>query len=251
MSDLDPARIVSMLANGLGRPYLYLASTRSTQDLLRDSDHPHGAVAVAEHQTAGRGRSGRRWDAAEGEALLCSILLRLPPQAPPPPQLSLVAGLAVAAAIEDLAGVAAVVKWPNDVLVEGRKLSGILLEAAGATVVCGIGINVNQGAASLPAATRLPATSLRIACGRPFDRGVLLAALLQELERRYTAWLAGGLPVLAAELDGHHALRGREVVVDARVGRAGPITRDGRLEVEFADGSVALVESGEVDQLSR
>ena len=138
-------------------------------------------------------------------------------------------------------------KWPNDVLVGGRKVAGILLEAAGGVVVCGIGINVNQEPRDLPASTRLPATSLRIAAGRPFDRGIVLASLLAELERRYEEWLADGLAGLAVELERRNALRGRRVRVGGRQGRAGTIAPDGRLTVALDRGGTTLVESGEVE----
>ena len=185
MSDLSPAVVQPLLRGSFGTPYLYAQETTSTQDTLAGSDHPHGSVAVAEHQTAGRGRSGRSWEDAPSAALLFSLLLRLPVEAPPP-QLSLVAGLAVATAIENETGLRSAVKWPNDVLVDGRKVAGILLEASSPLVVCGIGINVNQDTGNLPRETRLPATSLRVAADRTFDRGVVLAAALDELERDTT-----------------------------------------------------------------
>ncbi len=235
-----------LLRGGLGEPYLYAPETTSTQDLLRAGDHPHGAVAVAEHQTAGRGRSGRTWDDAGSTALLFSVMLR-PPPASPLPQLSLVAGLAVAIALERETGARALLKWPNDVLVDGRKVAGMLLEASGASVVCGIGINVNQAESELPTPTRTPAVSLRIATGRPFDRGVLLAAVLGELEGRYADWLAAGLAGLADPLEQRNALRGRLVRVAGRSGQAGAIAPDGRLTIVLGRGDTVLVESGEVE----
>jgi BirA family biotin operon repressor/biotin-[acetyl-CoA-carboxylase] ligase len=246
MSDLAPERVEPLLAGSLGTPYLYASDIGSTQDVLRDGHHPHGAVAVAEHQTAGRGRSGRVWQDATGQALLFSVLLR-PEPGKPLQQLSLVAGLAVAAAVSREAGVAAAVKWPNDVLVEGRKVAGILLEASGTTVICGIGVNVNQAEGDLPARTRLPATSLRIAAGRPLDRGQLLATLLHELEVRYGRWLHDGLVTFRHELEARNALRGRAVVVDGRRGIAGEIASDGRLEVALDGGETVLIDSGEVE----
>ena len=246
MSDLVPERVGPLLGGTLGRPYLYAVEVGSTQDVLRESGHPHGAVAAAEHQTAGRGRSGRVWEDASGQALLFSVLLR-PPAGTPFPQLSLVAGLAVAAAVSGEAGVEAAVKWPNDVLVGGRKVAGILLEASGTTVICGVGINVNQAEDDLPAETRVPPTSLRVASGRTLDRGVLLATLLHELESRYELWLADGLVTLRHELEGRNALRGHAVVVDGRRGVAGEIAPDGRLAVTFEGGERVLLESGEVE----
>jgi BirA family biotin operon repressor/biotin-[acetyl-CoA-carboxylase] ligase len=246
VSDLAPDRVAGQLHGSLGAPYLYAERAGSTQDMLREGELPHGAVAVAEHQTAGRGRSGRVWEDEASRALLCSVLLR-PPAGAPLPRLSLVAGLAVAAAVEAAAGVEARLKWPNDVLVDGRKVAGILLEASGATVVCGIGINVNQEPGELPPGTRTPATSLRVAAGRALDRGRLLASVLSELEARYDRWLADGLAGLTGELEARNALRGRRVCVDGRAGTAGAIAADGRLAVALDGGESVLVESGEVE----
>ncbi|MCY7303820.1 MAG: biotin--[acetyl-CoA-carboxylase] ligase [Thermoleophilia bacterium] len=246
MSDLAPEAVQPLLRGSFGEPYLYAAEIASTQDVLAGSDHPHGAVAVAEHQTAGRGRSGRRWDDVQSTALLFSVLLRAPAGAALP-QLSLVAGLAVAAALEGECSVPAMVKWPNDVLVEGRKVAGILLEASGSVVVCGIGINVNQSEGELPPVARLPATSLRIATRRPCDRGALLAAVLTELERHYDAWLVSGLTGLLDELEPRNVLRGLRVRVGDRAGTAGAIAPDGRLTLVLDRSDVVLVESGEVE----
>ena len=246
MSDLAPEVVRPLLQGSLGEPYLYALETTSTQDVLAGSDYPHGAVAVAEHQTAGRGRSSRRWDDAPSTALLFSVLLRAPAEAPLP-QLSLVAGLAVATAIENESGLRAMVKWPNDVLLEGRKVAGILLEASSPLIVCGIGINVNQGEDDLPAETRMPATSLRIATARSFDRGALLAAVLAELERHYDTWLVDGLAGLLDELEQRNVLRGHSVRVGDRAGTAGAIAADGRLTLVLDRGDVVLVESGEVE----
>jgi len=246
VSDLAPEAVQPLLRGPFGDPYLYATEITSTQDVLAGSDHPHGAIAVAEHQTAGRRRSGRRWDDAVSTALLFSFLLRAPAGAELP-QLSLVAGLAVAAAVEGECSVPAMVKWPNDVLVEGRKVAGILLDASGSAIVCGVGINVNQAEGELPPDTRVPATSLGIAADRSLDRGALLAAVLTELERRYDAWVEGGLAVLCDELERRNVLRGLRVRVGGRAGTAGAIARDGRLTLVLDRGDVVLVESGEVE----
>ena len=246
VSELEPERLRPLLRGSLGEPYLYLTETPSTQEFLREGDFAHGAVAVAEHQTAGRGRSGRRWDDAPATALLFSVLLR-PSATTTLPQLSLVVGLAVADAIESECGVNALVKWPNDVLIDGNKVAGILLEASTGDVVCGVGINVNQMEHDLPSVTRTPATSLRLAVGRPFHRGALLASVLLALERRYEDWLAGGLAQVSDELERRNALHGRRVRVAGRAGTAGVIAADGRLTIVLERGDTVLVESGEVE----
>lgn len=246
VSELEPSRLRPLLRGELGEPYLYNEETSSTQDMLRDGNFRHGTVAVAEHQTAGRGRAGRRWDDAPSTALLMSVLLR-PPRAAVLPQLSLVVGLAVAETIEHECGVHAVVKWPNDVLIEDHKVAGILLEASDGNVACGIGINVNQVERDLPPSARTPATSVRLAAGRPFDRGTLLASLLVGLERRYANWLTGGLALVAGELERRNALHGQKVRVAGRAGTAGVIAADGRLTIVLERGDIVLVESGEVE----
>jgi BirA family transcriptional regulator, biotin operon repressor / biotin---[acetyl-CoA-carboxylase] ligase len=245
VSDLAPEAVRPLLRGAFGDPYLYATTTPSTQDALAGSDHPHGAVAVAEHQTAGRGRSGRRWEDAQSTGLLFSTLLRAPEGAALP-QLSLVVGLAVATAIEDEAGVRAGVKWPNDVLVGGGKVAGILLEASGSVVVCGVGINVNQEEPELPLRPRIPATSLLLSMGRPFDRGRLLAAVLWEIERRYAAWVGGGFDELLGDLEERNVVRGLKIRIGNRTGTAGAIAPDGRLSIALDRGDVVLVESGEV-----
>ena len=178
-----------LLRGRLGRPYRFVEECASTQRLFDDAD-PEGAVAATDHQTAGRGRLGRRWEDVPGRSLLFSVLLR--PRLPMPlwPELSLVAGEAVAAALRAHAGLDASLRHPNDVVVAGRKLVGVLPEASPGRVVLGIGVNVNQVAAELPADTAKPPTSIRIEAGRELERAPLLAAILEELERRYDAWLS-------------------------------------------------------------
>jgi BirA family biotin operon repressor/biotin-[acetyl-CoA-carboxylase] ligase len=187
VSDLSPEQLLPLLQGRLGRPYRFVASCPSTQRLL-DADEPEGALAVADVQTEGRGRLGRSWLAPAGRAILCSVVLRPEPPMPLWPELSLVAGDAVAAAIRGRTGVQAVLSHPNDVLVEGRKLVGVLPEARAGRVVLGIGVNVNQTAGELPGDTPKPPTSLRIELGRELERAPLLAAILLELERHYDEW---------------------------------------------------------------
>jgi BirA family transcriptional regulator, biotin operon repressor / biotin---[acetyl-CoA-carboxylase] ligase len=186
VSDLSPEAVLPLLHGRLGKPYRYVESCPSTQRLLAD-DGPEGATAVTDHQTAGRGRLGRTWEDAAGRAILMSVLLRPPAPVPLWPELSLVAGEAVAAALRAL-GVDASLRHPNDVVVAGRKLVGVLPEASRGRVVLGIGVNVNQTAAELPADTVKPPTSVRIELGREVERAPLLAAILVELERAYDAW---------------------------------------------------------------
>src|SRR5581483_11583083 len=133
-------------------------------------------------QTAGRGRLGRRWTAPAGSSLMTSILLRPPPSSPIA-QLSLVAGLATAETVEQALDLSVQIKWPNDVMVDRRKVAGVLAEARDDVVVLGIGINVNQTAGELPADARLPVASLRTVDGVVRERAPLLADLIVRLAR--------------------------------------------------------------------
>jgi BirA family biotin operon repressor/biotin-[acetyl-CoA-carboxylase] ligase len=187
VSGLEPETVLPLLAGRLGRPYRYVASCPSTQRLLGEDD-PEGATVVSDHQTEGRGRLGRSWEDVPGRSILMSVLLRPPAPMPLWPQLSLVAGRAVAEALARETGIDASLRHPNDVVVAGRKLVGVLPEARAGRVVLGIGVNVNQTAAELPDETVKPATSVRIEAGRAVDRALLLAAILRELELGYDAW---------------------------------------------------------------
>ena len=242
---LTPDLVRPRLRGRFGEPYLWSASCASTQDTLRHRDLTEGAVAVTEHQTSGRGRRGRTWHDEPGTSLLLSLALE-PPDRAAAAQLSLVCALAVAEAVEAAAVRPAQVKWPNDVLVDERKVAGILLEGEGDVVVCGIGINVNQRRGALPEGTRLPATSLRALTGGEHDRALLLVDLLERLEARYDAWCGDGLAPLLPDLERRDALHGRAITVGRVSGTARGIAADGRLRVAAADGTETLVTSGDV-----
>ena len=238
MIELEP-----LLTGRFGRPFRYVEETESTQALLGPDD-PEGAVVAAGHQTAGRGRLGRRWEAPPGTALTFSVLLR-PAAEAPVQQLSLVAGLAVAETVEQALDLSAQIKWPNDVMVDRRKVAGILAEARDGIVVLGIGLNVNQTRDDLPADARAATASLRTVDGLERDPAPLLAELLARLEQHYDAWAAGGLDAVFDGIGSRDFLRGRHVSVDGRDGVAGGLDRDGRLLVGGRP-----VASGEVVEVS-
>jgi BirA family transcriptional regulator, biotin operon repressor / biotin---[acetyl-CoA-carboxylase] ligase len=186
VSELAPEAVVPLLRGRFGTPYRFVAECPSTQRLLADDD-VEGTVVATDHQTEGRGRLGRVWEDVPGRALLFSLLLRPPVPMPLWPELSLVAGEAVAQALRDI-GVDASLRHPNDVVVAGRKVVGVLPEASPGRVVLGVGVNVNQTADELPAEAAKPPTSVRLELGREIDRAPLLALLLAELENGYAAW---------------------------------------------------------------
>jgi BirA family transcriptional regulator, biotin operon repressor / biotin---[acetyl-CoA-carboxylase] ligase len=240
---LGADRVVPLLHGRFGSRYVYAESCESTQQLLA-VDLPEGAVAVSEYQAAGRGRLGRGWKAPPGTSILCSILLRPPPNRNAA-QLSLVAGLATARAVERTLDGTVEIKWPNDVLVDGKKTAGVLAEARGPVVMLGIGLNVNQRADELPGDARLPAASLFVVDGVRRERAPILADLLGELELLYSNWVESGLETCLEELQARDALRGRRVSVGGATGTVVGMTSEGLLELE-ADGELLLVGSGEV-----
>jgi len=224
----------------LGRPRLDVESCESTQALV-DTALPEGALVVADHQSAGRGRLGRSWEAPAVTAILCSVLLKPPPERHAP-ELSLVAGVAVADTLERATGLSVQIKWPNDVMLRRRKVAGCLAEGRDGAVVLGIGVNVNQTSEQL----RPNAGSLRTLTGRDWDRKALLVSLLDDLAGRYADWRAGGIDAVYEGLAPRDFLRGRRVSVNGTRGVASKIDRDGRLEIEVRHGEVVTVESGEV-----
>jgi BirA family biotin operon repressor/biotin-[acetyl-CoA-carboxylase] ligase len=199
---------------------------------------------TADHQTAGRGRLGRAWIDAPATTVMCSILLKPPPERRVA-ELTLVAAVATAQVVEHALGRAAPIKWPNDVLVDGRKVSGGLAELRDGAVILGIGMNVNQTEDQLPPNPRIPAASLRTIDGQLRDRESLLDELLDRLGAAYRAWLDSGLAALREELDRRDFLRDRDVTIGSVSGVARGIGDDGRLIVETSAGLVS-VESGEV-----
>jgi BirA family biotin operon repressor/biotin-[acetyl-CoA-carboxylase] ligase len=183
VSDLTPELVVPLLRGRLGRPYRFVPECPSTQREVGE-DAAEGTTVATDHQTEGRGRLGRVWQDISGRALLFSVMLLPPVEMARWPELSLVAGGAVAAALEAGAEVA----HPNDVMIGGRKVAGVLPEATAGRVVLGIGVNVNQTEDELPRDAEKVPTSLRIELRREVERAPLLAAVLAELESRYDTW---------------------------------------------------------------
>jgi len=219
----------------LGHPRVHLRTTTSTNDharALAAAGAPHGTVVSAAEQTAGRGRQGRTWSAPPGRALLVSVVLRDP---------STLLPLAAALAVADIAGDEARIKWPNDVLVDGRKIAGILAEGRpqDGWAVLGIGLNVALRIEELPADLRDTAGTLGL---EPADVEPTLQRLLAALERT----LALGDAALLAAYRARDALDGRQVRWATGHGRAAGIDGEGRLVVELPDGGRTALSAGEV-----
>lgn len=219
----------------LGRPRLHLRRTPSTSDRARElalAGAPHGTLVTAAEQTAGRGRQGRAWSAPAGRALLCSLVLRDPPRLLP-----LAAGVAVAEAL----GGETLVKWPNDVLLEGRKVAGILAEGRPQEgwAVLGIGVNVAVRAEDLAPEVRTRAGGLGLG---PEAVEEVLATVLGALERRLAASEAEVLDAFTSR----DALAGRAISWSGGSGTAAGVDGEGRLVVLLPGGDRRALDAGEV-----
>jgi BirA family transcriptional regulator, biotin operon repressor / biotin---[acetyl-CoA-carboxylase] ligase len=259
---MDHTRVAEELPsfNGPWTAIEIAAQTGSTNADLLDwaaRGLAEGAILVAEEQTAGRGRLGRSWVSPPGAALTFSVLLR-PDRIPPARRvwLPLVAGIAATTSIRMLTGLDAAVKWPNDVLIGGRKVAGILTEGAGNAVVIGIGINVSTAPEELPAGPGgLPPTSL-LAEGVPVSREILLIEILRSLGQWYKTLSADPDPQRSGLLAQYYKLSatvGRDVRVElpggqAITGLATGIDPDGYLLVE-SDGGIYQIAAGDVIHL--
>ncbi len=246
-------------AEVFGREFVYLQETDSTNNVARrlaQEGAPEGTVVAAESQTAGRGRWGRSWFSPRQLGLWFSVVLR-PRLAPTSlPWLALMAGAAVARALEETTGLRPGIKWPNDLLLGGRKFCGILLEMEGSPeeisfLVLGIGVNVNQQEHDFPPELLGQATSLRVALGQEVARLPLLRRLLEVLEEEYCwgcrrGWERARSLWLRYEVTLGRMLRlrtgGGEVL-----GRALDLGEDGALLVQGADGRVHRFYAGEVE----
>ncbi len=245
---------------GLGKRVYHFFKTDSTNRVALELGHagePHGTIVLAEEQTAGRGRAGRSWHSEKSSGIYLTVLLR--PTIPPAdaPLVTLLAGLAAREAIAEQTGLDCDVRWPNDLLLGGKKVSGILTEMHAEPdqvkfVIVGIGINVNH--AKFPEELEPIATSLRLATGKQHSRLELLVKLLRALERHYNQFLAeGSRPVVEEFARVSSYARGKRVristVNETYVGTTAGLEANGLLRVEREDGRTAVVISGDVSEV--
>jgi BirA family biotin operon repressor/biotin-[acetyl-CoA-carboxylase] ligase len=228
-------------------------STQSTIFDLAAQGAPDRTVVVADYQAAGRGRRGRAWDAPPDTSLLTSILVR--PRGTPERWggYSLVSALAVADALTNVAGLGARLKWPNDVLVGGRKIAGILLEsripagggAAGTASVIAVGVGVNLAQRAFPAGLAARATSVALETGRAVERDAALTALLSAFDDWRAQLERDGLAPIRARWLAVADTIGRRVSVDGVTGVAVDLDADGALVLQDGERRHRVV-AGEV-----
>jgi BirA family transcriptional regulator, biotin operon repressor / biotin---[acetyl-CoA-carboxylase] ligase len=236
-----------------GRTVVHYEETGSTNEeaaRLARAGAPEGTLVVAEHQTRGRGRLGRRWISPRHVSLYASFVLR-PALAPTEaPQLSLAGGVAVARTLASLAPRRVAIKWPNDCLLDGRKVAGILTEMDAEVdrvrwIVLGIGVNLNTPARAFPPALRETATSVLQATGRRVDRVAFTAALCETLEAVYARFLREGFAPLVDEWEAYSCLTGHAVTVDCagrRIeGKVRGLDPYGRLVLDGPEGEQRIV----------
>ena len=256
---LDVAQVERLLAGcRLGTPFHYfreLGSTNSHARELAEAGAPEGTVVVAESQSQGRGRLGRRWESPPFANLYLSILLR--PQLSPAhaAQITLMAAVALADVVDGYIPGQAAIKWPNDILIGNKKLAGILTEASCDVervryVILGVGINLNYSNRAMPEEIRRRATSLFEATGKPIHRETFLRRLLQGIERCYGELENAGFTALAPRWQNYFAWRGRRVRVEllnqVTIGTAKGIDGDGALLLEDDSGVERRIVAGDV-----
>ncbi|HLH52252.1 MAG TPA: biotin--[acetyl-CoA-carboxylase] ligase [Verrucomicrobiae bacterium] len=242
----------------IGRDIRVFEQTTSTNDViekLAQDGVPEGIVVFAESQTAGRGRLGRRWVSPARKGLWFSVLLRPNIRPSAATQMTVAAATALRHAIESETQLKSEIKWPNDILISGKKVAGILTELSAELdrvkyLIVGIGVDVNLGPDDLPNELKSQATSLQIESGKPVARVELAAAILRELEKVYQQVLDGDFATVADEWEHHCSTLGRRLVIqlgDRRVsGRAEALGEDGALLLRTEHGHLERIVGGDV-----
>lgn len=257
---LSPGELEPMLKTRfIGREIIYFDSITSTSTYAKkaaEEPFAEGTVIIAEEQTAGRGRLGRQWISTRGKGIWMSIMLKpdiLPADAP---KLTIAAAYAVAKALRSCCRLDARIKWPNDIVVEGKKLCGILTEMSAEAdeiknVIVGIGINANLEQKDFGPEVSSIATSIRLETGSAVSRKDLAASVLNEFEEVYEVFAReGSIKPLLDEYKNKSAVLGKEIRVISKkeeiVGLAVDISEEGHLVVRLGDGTIKEIMSGEV-----
>ncbi|MDX2493916.1 MAG: biotin--[acetyl-CoA-carboxylase] ligase [Desulfuromusa sp.] len=238
----------------IGRSVISLPETDSTNAQARrlaEEGAIEGTVVVADQQSAGRGRRGRRWESPHGVNLYCSILLR--PQIPvqQAPQLTFLTAVAVAETLQELCQCSPEVKWPNDILIDGAKISGLLNEMNAETeqihfVILGVGVNLNMTESQFPDVLNYPATSAFLETGQPIDRLKFLRFFLQRLDLYYTEFLQEGFTPIRRRWETLCNMINRQVEVNQSRGTVVGLDADGALRLQLDNGQIERILAGDV-----
>lgn len=242
----------------IGRDVQVFSETGSTNDIIeklaRDGAK-EGAVVFAESQSRGRGRMGRKWESPPGKGLWFSVLLRPDMRPQTVTRITVASATALSRAIRKTSGVNVQIKWPNDLLVDGRKLAGILTEMNAELdrvnhVILGIGVDVNLTRAELPEELKAIATSVRIESGNKVDRPALASAILEELDAEYARLTHDAFKVIAEDWESQCVTLGRDVTITVGgrkiEGRAESLDDDGALMVRSKFGQLERIIGGDV-----
>ncbi|WP_052339617.1 biotin--[acetyl-CoA-carboxylase] ligase [Gorillibacterium massiliense] len=256
---LDETLLLAQLqTRELGHPLLVLEETSSTQDAAREwaeRGAPHGALVVADAQTAGRGRMGRSWHSPAGKGIYMSLVLRPDIPMQHTPQMTLLAAVALCRTFRREASVDASIKWPNDILINGRKVSGILMESSAederlSYIIAGFGISVNLQKEDYPDHLHDVATSLFIESGQPIQREDLIASFLQEYEKWFSVYMAEGFAPILSLWEALSSTLGRVITAytpkGPQKGTALRLHESGALTIRTENGQEMNVFSGDI-----
>lgn len=233
----------------IGPDLIWAAEATSTNDLAKASSAPAGTIWFAEHQTAGRGRSGRSWQSAPEQNLMFSVLVELRAPSDQIPGFALAVGASVAASLDRFAtGAKTRIKWPNDLYLAEKKVGGVLLESRGERVVVGIGVNVNQRAfGDVVSPTPISIAEVR---GETVSREALFVDILSGLDQAVGHFEATGLSTFLPSLQERDLLLGEPLEVEeVPVGHGAGIDESGRLRVRTSDGLEQRLVSGDVRRI--
>ena len=246
-------------ATTFGKQIKYFETCESTQLIAHEEAQngaPNGTVIISEEQTSGKGRMSRPWDSAARKGIWMSVIARpaLTPQKAP--QMTLVAAVAVTRAIQEVTGLEPSIKWPNDILIKGKKVTGILTELQAdpdrvKAVILGIGINVNQTEDDFPDELKTIATSLKIELGHSINRAELIAKTLQFLEQYTELYVSHGFSPIKLLWEGYSNTAGRRIRAvmfnETIEGTALGISDEGVLELRLDDGTIRGIFSADIE----
>ncbi|MBT2701531.1 biotin--[acetyl-CoA-carboxylase] ligase [Bacillus sp. ISL-40] len=248
-----------LTTNFIGRNIHYVESVESTQKLAHhfaSEDAPEGTVIIAEEQLSGRGRMARKWHSPKYTGIWMSMIIRPNIPLSNAPQLTLLAAVAIVQAIEEMTDLIPEIKWPNDILINGKKVTGILTELQAEadlihSIIIGIGINVNQKKEDFPLELQEIATSLFIEDGETVSRAELIRSIFKHFEKLYTLYLEQGFLPIKLLWEGYAGNIGKYIkartLTNTIEGKALGITNDGVLQLEDLTGTIHHIYSADIE----